>query len=260
MFIALAIAVLIFSAGVRAQQPPPAELPLKVELLCPAPCTFRQGKSIWLDLDYTASESGYSVLTNYTDRDIAQDEFIPAPQEGTSDPVAPYMSIIRPGGGSFGFRRVSLTERPVTVRMNLNQWIRFDRPGEHHIRTISHRVTDTSRPREAVRPKSNEVVIRIVAADAQWQREQLSRILRALDAVKGIRISVNTIPDAVRALCDLGTEEAAIEMARRMGVDRDTGWRLYSMGLIRSPFKASGIREMERLLTDPDVPNTDLFL
>ncbi len=97
-----------------------------------------------------------------------------------------------------------------------------------------------------MQPKSNEVVIRIVAADAQWQREKLSRILRTLDPVKGIRISVNTIPDAVRELCDLGTEEAAMEMARRMGVDRDTGWRLYTMGFIRSSFKASGIREMDR--------------
>jgi hypothetical protein len=35
---------------------------------------------------------------------------------------------------------------------------------------------------------------------------------------------------------------------------------LYDFGLIRSPYKAAGIREMERLLRDPDFPVTELFL
>ena len=35
---------------------------------------------------------------------------------------------------------------------------------------------------------------------------------------------------------------------------------LYEYGLIRSPYRAEGIREMERLLVDPDVAVTELFL
>jgi hypothetical protein len=254
------IAAIFLSAGLWAQQPPQAEAQVKLELRCPAPCAFRQGESIWLDLDYTASSPGYSVLTNYTDRDFGRDEFLAMPPEGASDPVAPYLRIVQPGGGSFGFRRVALLDRPVTVHMNLNQWIRFDRPGEYHIRAISHRVTDSSRPRFDVGPKSNEVAIKMVAADPQWQREQLTRILRTLDAAP-VRYRIDQIPNALRELCDLGTEDAAIEIARRIGaVGRDFGFRLYEMALIRSPFRAAAIREMERLLVDPDTPISSLFL
>jgi hypothetical protein len=254
------IATIFLSAGLSAQQSPQAGAPVKLELRCPAPCTFRQGESIWLDLDYTASSPGYSVLTNYTDRDFGRDEFIAMPPEGASDPVAPYLPIVQPQGGSFAFRRVALSDRPVTVRMNLNQWVRFDGPGEYHISAISHRVSDSSRPRSDVWPKSNEIAITIVAADPQWQREQLTRILRTLDATP-VPYRRDSIPNALRELCDLGTEDAAIEIAHRIGTAaRDLGFRLYEMALIRSPFRTAAIREMERLLADPDTPISSLFL
>jgi hypothetical protein len=144
--------------------------------------------------------------------------------------------------------------------MNLNQWIRFDRPGEYHISAINHRVSDSSRPRFDVGPKSNQIAIKIVAADPQWQREQLTRILRTLDAAPA-RYRIDQIPNALRELCDLGTEAAAIEIARRIGaIGRDFGFRLYEMALIRSPFRAAAIREMQRLLADPDTPIGSLFL
>ena len=48
------IATIFLSAGLSAQQSPQAGAPVKLELRCPAPCTFRQGESIWFILDYTA--------------------------------------------------------------------------------------------------------------------------------------------------------------------------------------------------------------
>jgi hypothetical protein len=144
--------------------------------------------------------------------------------------------------------------------MNLNQWTRFDQPGEYHITAISHRVSDSSRPRFDVGPKSNEIAIEIIAADPRWQREQLTRILRTLDAAP-VPYRRDSIPNALRELCDLGTEDAAIEIAHRIGAaPRDLGFRLYEMALIRSPFRAAAIREMERLLVDPDTPISSLFL
>lgn len=52
----------------------------KVELRCASPCSFRQGESIWLEPDFTASTpNDYKLLTNYNDRDIAREEFTVAP-------------------------------------------------------------------------------------------------------------------------------------------------------------------------------------
>ncbi len=248
-----AITALVSSAELRAQNPAQSSNPaLKLELRCAAPCSFRQGESIWLDLNYSASTpNNYTVLSNYTDRDIAREEFTVTPMEGTSDPVAPYMRIVQVQAGSFNFKRKPLSETPVTVRMSLNQWVRFDRPGEYRVTVMSPRVSG------GAQPKSNEIAMKIVPADAQWQAEQMTRIRGALGAMRPLQ--AGDAPDVIRELCDLGTEEAAIEMARRMGADK-VSFRLYEFGLIRSPFKATGIRELERLLASPDVPVTELFL
>jgi hypothetical protein len=124
--------------------------------------------------------------------------------------------------------------------MNLNQWIRFDRPGIFRVSVITARV-------RGIDVSSNEVAVTVVTADAQWQKEQLAQVYSIYEK------------DQVHALCDLGSAEAAIEMAGRLGGEERT-FRLYEMGIIRSPFKATAIRELNRLLTAPDAPITDLFL
>jgi hypothetical protein len=245
-----AMMTLISSAMLRAQNPAP--LP-KVELRCASPCSFRQGESIWLDLDFTASTpNAYKLLTNYNDRDVAREEFTVTPREGTSDPIAPYDRLVRVQGGSFSFNLQPLSETPVTIRLNLNQWIRFDRPGTYHVSVIS--------PRLSSRPKSNEIALKIVPADPRWQREQLARIRGVLDAIPASRFGEGEArQNAIRELCDLGTEEAAREIARRLN-SGDRSIRLYESGLIRSPYRAAGVREMERLLLDADSAVTEFLL
>jgi hypothetical protein len=245
-----AMMTLISPAVLRAQTLTP--LP-KLELRCASPCSFRQRESIWLDLDFTASTpNAYKLLTNYNDRDVAREEFTVTPQEGTSDPVAPYDRLVRAQGGSFRFDQQPLSETPVAIRLNLNQWIRFDQPGTYHVSVIS--------PRLASRPKSNEIVLKIVPSDPQWQREQFARIRGVLDAIPAPGFGESEArQNAIRELCDLGSEEAAREIARRLNGD-DRSIRLYESGLIRSPYRTAGVREMERLLLDADSPVTEFLL
>jgi hypothetical protein len=74
----------------------------KLAFHCASPCTFRQGESILLDLDFTANTPNpYKLLTNYNDRDMAREEFNITPQEGSSDPLAPYEHLVPVSGGSF---------------------------------------------------------------------------------------------------------------------------------------------------------------
>ena len=236
-----------------------AEEPVEFNLRCPDPCTFHQGESIWLDLDFTASiPNNLRVLTNYTDREMAGEEFIVTPQEGASDPIAPYIPAIRIGGGSFHFIRRPLSRMPVTVRINLNQFVRFDQAGTYHVSVLSKRVSDATNPRvlTAVPAQSNEAVVQILPADPHWQAQQLERILRVLN--RPLPRS-NEPPNEIRDLCNLDTEAAAIEIAHRIG-NESRFFFLYEYGLIRSPYRAEGVREMERLLADPDFAVTELFL
>jgi hypothetical protein len=241
---------LVTSIVLPAQNP--TSVP-KLALRCASPCSFRQGESIWLDLDFTASApNAYRISINYNDRDVALEEFIVTPQEGASDPLAPYDRLVRVQGGSFRFDQQPLSETPVTIRLNLNQWIRFDQPGTYHVSVIS--------PRLASRLKSNEIALKIIPAELQWQREQLARIHGVLDAIPAPRFGESEArQSAIRELCDLGTEDAAREIARRLDSD-DRSIRLYESGLIRSPYRDAGVREMERLLVDADSPVAEFLL
>jgi hypothetical protein len=234
-----ALMAIISSPAVWAQEP------VKLDLRCPAPCSFRQGQSIWLDLDFTASTPNrYRVLTNNTDRGMAREEFSVA-EEGTTDPIAPYLNLLQPHGISLGAMREPLSRKPVTVRINLNQWIRFDRPGLYHVSAMSRRAVDSSDPHVAAPApaRSNEIAVEIVAADSQWRDKELAHIRKALNAP---RFESADIPDAVRDLCNLDTPEAAVEMARQICDNRRTFF-LYEFGLVRSPYPAEALSELKRL-------------
>ena len=208
---------------------------------------------MWVELAFTASSpNNYKVLTNYNDRNMAREEFTFVPDTGASDPYAPYSRLFQVQGGSFNFKQEPLSETPVVLRFHLNQWVRFDQPGEYRVSVVS--------PRLAVRPKSNEIVLHIVQADPQWQGEELARIRKVLDAnPPSIYPETPVREAALRALCDLGTEDAAREMVRRLPGD-ERGFWTYGPGLVRSSNRAEGVREMERMLQDPDAPVTQLFL
>ena len=216
----------------------------KLELHCPAPCQFRQGESIWLELDFSAPlPNDFKVLTNYTDRDMAREEFAVAPQTGWSDPFWAYERLLRVQAGSFQFKEVRPSESAVRVRINLNQWIRFDQPGAYRVSVISPRAGSL------FRLKSNEIPVTILPADPAWLH---ARFVRDRE-----RLSFDE--DAIHDLTNLGTEEAAIEMARHVGQDIRF-LRLYESGIVRSPFRALAVRAMKRLLADPDFSVTELFL
>ena len=52
---------------------------------------------------HASAPNSYRILTNYNDRDVAREQFIVTPQEGASDPLAPYDRLVRVQGGSFHF-------------------------------------------------------------------------------------------------------------------------------------------------------------
>jgi len=197
---------------------------------------------------------------------MGYEQFIVEPKDETRDPLYLYFKSIAAfiGGGLTNFE--FLSSSPTVFRLNLNEWVTFERPGTYRIQVVSHRVGDSANASgpwgEAVEVKSNWIELKIVASNANWQQETLARIRQALDTGKPVNPNV---PDEAKQatltqLRYLGTEEAARELARRLrGEDNHTDFECM-FGLIGSPHRDAGLEEMKRLFEKPDFPVTQMFL
>jgi hypothetical protein len=253
--LALLTSVLVFADAALSFQEAVPEVSL--QLACPAPCRYQQGETISLELAFTSSTPNkYQVETNNTDWPITFEEFEVLPREGASDPVSAYLKIITLAL-SLNIQFQYLSKVPVVIWQDLNQHIRFDRPGQYRVQAVSHRVYMAQKQvNSPVSPpiKSSIVEIEIISADPEWQRNRLEWIRKTLDSV-----APSLQVDAVRSLCDMGTEAAAHEMARRL-INDESHYYLYLNGLIRSRYRSSALLEMNRLLHSPDAPINARFL
>src|SRR5258705_3806521 len=120
------------------------------------------------------AQYGRSGRMNYEDFEVS-------PANGAVDPLPTYTGSM---GGLTNFKY--LTPEPWTIKLNLNEWVRFTQPGEYRIVVSSGRVgvrdrstTLGSSPATAV---SNEVVLKIVPASPEWQKQVLRDAVSTLDA------------------------------------------------------------------------------
>ncbi len=166
------------------------------------------------------------------------------------------------GGGLTNFQ--FLSPEPVTIKLVLNEWLSFDRPGLYRVKVTSSRVSDaTAEPNsgsQQPRITSNEIEVEIAPAAEEWQNQELQRIVRALEDPKGTPATSGTAADPLIALRYLGTEDAARELARRFGTTGGNGDLQCMFGLIGSPNWAAGLAEMRTLVRDPDFPVNSTFL
>lgn len=87
------------------------------------------------------------------------------PATGWSDPLASYFAqyFVITGGG--GLPPPPTT--PLQVRLDLNEWVRFDEAGDYTVKVMSHRVEGSSAGRIAV--VSGAIELHIVPASPEWQ-------------------------------------------------------------------------------------------
>jgi hypothetical protein len=228
---------------------------------------FQMGEVIPLELSFTSFSPGkYQLnMANY-DRSgrMNFERFEVSPQANWKDPIAVYYSSIGGyiGGGIFG--TVDLSQSPATVALQLNEWVRFDAPGQYDIRVSSNRVNGDRPGRSAGNVVSNVLHVTIIPARPEWQASTLRSALSSIDAVPQTfgqllpTVPGSTLTAAVKTLRYLGTPEAAREMARRI---RGNAWDWdFMFGVIGSPAVSDGVAEMERLFRDPAFPVTGLFI
>jgi hypothetical protein len=245
------------SAASLLAQTPDVELRLAT---ADAQTTFLMGEPIGLELSFTSTAPGkYSIFGGGTDRmgmEAFSEKFSVSPAEGTTDPLADYFK----GGmaiGGLGWSR-ALSAEPVVIEKDLNQWLRFDRPGHYRVRAISRRVSAQRKPAEV---ESNEIAIDLLD-DPAWRAARLaeaSHILRTVAKSDDSQVFQQRMA-AARQLWYLDTPESVRESARLLDGNDVQVEQFLRLGLMASSQRAPAIETMEGLLADPSQPIAPIFL
>ena len=179
---------------------------------------YRIGEPIALQLTFSSSSKQYIVDTSFRFSHLSRqmDEFIVSPSEGVTDPMEDYRRALSKNvlafdfnGGLRGFGR--LGDKPVTLDLFLNRYVRFSKPG-HYVLSIRDRRVSVVRhapnePAQEIELISKPLILTIASADAEWQQGQLVSALEVLK--KGPGVDVN----ACEIVTSLGTPEAEVAMA-----------------------------------------------
>jgi len=229
---------------------------------------FHIGETIPLQLSFSSTvKDRYQVNMAQYDRSgrMNYEHFTISPSQGAVDPLGSHNWGM---GGITAFQ--FLSSAPWTIKLNLNEWVRFTQPGEYRLMISSSRVgvRDQSSPTgtSPVTARSTELMLKIVAADPAWQK----RIFKT--AVANLDVSAPQKPEqreqyetsrrqALETLRFLGTADAAREMAKRMRGEDSSGLDYICMlGLISSPERSVARTALEEALADPDHPIDGNFL
>ncbi len=237
-----------------------------------SPAVFHVGEIIPLDLSFTSSSpKSYQINMATSGRSGrgAQEQFVLQPEDGWGDPLKDYFSAFAGdiGGGLTTFK--TLSEVPIVISIELNEWVRFDSPGRYRLRVITHRVARINRrdPTPFVNDgqtfTSNELELTVIPTTKEWQDETLHRVLEIIDrfpanAQPGPSQPLDSLRTAIKTLRYLGTAEASQEMALRF--DDDSRAFDYGFGLVGSPDRDAGTKAMQQELVDPDHPISSHFL
>jgi hypothetical protein len=257
---ALALALVLVAlheATLPAQTPGPVTLALRIAA---DRRQFRPGEVIPIELTFNSSVPKRFVVDGATyDRSgrLAIDEFRLAPIARVTDPMLDYFGAAAAfiGGGLSSDQ--TLGGKPFTVRLELNEWFRFDTPGAFTLSVRSNRVRDeaqsTATRRSTLPVDSNSVSFEIVPRDSRWEEGEVARARALLNGQPG-----DDFRTACRILRFLGTAGAVDEL---IGLFSDQGCAFDVMaGLVGAPDRAYVVRQLETRLQEPDQAVTQDYL
>jgi hypothetical protein len=200
---------------------------------------------------------------------MSYEQFEVEPSSGWSDPLAVYFDSQGAAGGGGMYSLGVLSPTPTVMHLNLNEWVRFEQPGNYTVVVTSHRVGDNMDASRTISHasdftlKSNPIHLKIVPASSSWQKAKLASIVNELathPATPGIQA-----PEREAAIADLrylGTPAAAQVMAQHLRDDEPTMMYQCAFGLIGLPDRLhpKAAAAMNKLILDPDFPVSSWFL
>lgn len=199
----------------RAQNPPGLRFTVRLK---DNQTRFRQGEIIRLELSFSSPSAKTFILDNASyDRSgrLEMDTFVLDHKDGTVDPLYDYFN-----SGLFGFMggglrgMPELSDKPEVITADLNEWIRFDKPGHYRLYVESGRVGKKLNPEDRYGTHSSAVVSNVVEfdilpADEKWASQKLNEGIMALAKKDADHRA------ACRTLRFLGTMAAASKMVNR---------------------------------------------
>lgn len=233
-----------------------------------AAATFHIGERIPLQLDFTANPDAHLVATTASyDRSgrMGIESYEVSPSSGFLDPLKEYFATGSfMGGGLRGIQELS--DKPYTMHLNMNEWVRFDSPGDYTVVVHSTRVFRPDKMMFAGEPQpvtSNAIRLHIVAATPEWQKATLAHAMQVL-ATKPTQ-SGPTTQDVQGAIADvrfLDSGDSIPVMAAGLGDDQPDRNFVYALGLIGLPpaLTEAAERAVRERIDDPDVAVSDRHL
>lgn len=238
--------------------------------------TFHIGERIPLKLTFSSpndTEYVISPLIRGRGGEFDCNRFeVVSPASGWSDPLEMYFKqdLIRTGHGwSWPPLKAS---KPVAASLDLNEWIRFDQPGEYVVKVTSHCV---SKPGDAMHSSlSGTIKLRIVPATSEWQNEKFKSILPNLDlfdqplpqapgksSQSQAERREELFDDARGDLKYLATPAAIDEMTLRLRSEKYNFADQCSIGLEGLPpaMRETAIASMNKRIEEPDFPINQWF-
>ncbi len=236
-------------AGGRTQFHLGEAIKIQYELTSDAPGKYKSG-DLWYDL---SERSRFESFVSDRPADSA-------------DPLEGHWTIWETLYSAHMTRRSGswkdLTENPVVEPWDLNDYLRFDRPGKYRIyATTRHIVADWSPSRDAYAGgpplASNILEVEILPDDPAWSADTLQHAVESLIlSVRNQRAHLA----AAKTIRFLQTREALDAMASHYtGADREADTQLLS-GLIGFHDHAAAVRRMELQLVAPEFGVSRFFL
>ena len=234
--------------------------------------TFHIGERIPLKLTFSSpNDTDYLIAPLVRGRG---DEFdcnrfeVVSPAAGWSDPLAMYFNqdLLQTGHG-WSWPPLQKS-KPVEASLDLNEWIRFDQPGDYTIRITSFCVSKVQGP---VRYSlSKTIKLQIVPSTPEWQNEKFKSIQSNLDLLDQPAPQAQPgessqsqwerrgeLFESARAdLKYLATSAAIDEMTYRLRDEKYNFADQCSMGLMGLPptMRETAIASMNERIEEPDFP------
>jgi hypothetical protein len=224
---------------------------------------YRLGEPIALQMVFTSTNKQYVVDTSFRHPapQRSQDDFLINPEEGTGDPMEDFHRAMAKMGvfDSGGLRGIGLLRSdPISLDLYLNDYVRFSKPGRYVLTLRDRRVSAVRRssdePVQVIELISKPLGLTILAADAEWQKQQLDSALEALKKRPG----VNAV--ACRTLTSLGTAEAEVAMVDALEDEYETMGCGFSHSLLGVSHRRIVVDRMQQKLESPEASVSPPFV
>lgn len=199
------------------------------------------------------TSDGPRVLDGQLGGDVV---FRVAPDQGWADPLRVELAPGSGGSGVLGAVGERASVHGCRRELDLNEWVRFDRPGTYR---VACQVAWIRQDRERAGATTSTIIeLELVPADAAFEEETIARAREQLARPRPLDLNAEDYEDVcaarkegARVLAFLATPAAVDTLLRATGDDLEGARRA---GLVGARDRRAAVAAIEAAITDPHVP------